>query len=152
MLWLFVARWDRTAAWLKRQSTGLQVGLSFMVSMLMLAIDYTHGNRNQIYYQPYPAGEPLRFTSDLSNYQSISLDAQQNVLAAVQVDNTSNLYLAPASDPNAMRHGVKVFAWRDIAPGEEITAHYGETRRRSGSEVTSFARTLSATWRSCRAW
>jgi membrane-associated phospholipid phosphatase len=39
-LWLFIARWNRTAAWLKRQSTGLQVGLSFLVSMLMIVLDY----------------------------------------------------------------------------------------------------------------
>ena len=29
-----------------------------------------------------------------------------------------------ACDPNAMRSGVKVFAWRDIAAGEEITIDY----------------------------
>ena len=33
-------------------------------------------------------------------------------------------YLNHSCDPNAMRHGVKVFAWRAIAPGEEITIDY----------------------------
>lgn len=33
-------------------------------------------------------------------------------------------YLNHACDPNAMRSGVKVFAWRDIRPGEEITIDY----------------------------
>lgn len=33
-------------------------------------------------------------------------------------------YLNHACDPSAMRSGVKVFAWRDIAPGEEITIDY----------------------------
>jgi SET domain-containing protein len=33
-------------------------------------------------------------------------------------------YLNHACDPNAMRHGVSVFAWRDIAAGEEITIDY----------------------------
>jgi hypothetical protein len=33
-------------------------------------------------------------------------------------------YLNHACDPNAMRSGVKVFAWRDIAAGEEITIDY----------------------------
>jgi SET domain len=33
-------------------------------------------------------------------------------------------YLNHACDPNAMRHGVKVFAWHPIAAGEEITIDY----------------------------
>jgi hypothetical protein len=33
-------------------------------------------------------------------------------------------YLNHACDPNAMRSGVKVFAWRDIAADEEITIDY----------------------------
>ncbi|HYX68662.1 MAG TPA: protein kinase [Terriglobales bacterium] len=70
---------------------------------LLLAADPNHGWRSQLYYQPYPAGEPLRFTSDLNTYQSLSLDAAQSTLAVPQVETTSSLYLAPASDPNAMR-------------------------------------------------
>ena len=33
-------------------------------------------------------------------------------------------YLNHSCDPNAMRSGVKVFAWKSIAPGEEITIDY----------------------------
>jgi SET domain-containing protein len=33
-------------------------------------------------------------------------------------------YLNHCCEPNAMRHGVKVFAWRRIAEGEEITIDY----------------------------
>ena len=33
-------------------------------------------------------------------------------------------YLNHSCDPNAMRHGVKVFAWRPIAAGKEITIDY----------------------------
>jgi len=33
-------------------------------------------------------------------------------------------YLNHSCDPNAMRHGVKVFAWRSIAAGEELTIDY----------------------------
>ncbi len=33
-------------------------------------------------------------------------------------------YLNHACDPNAMRHGVKVFAWRPVAAGEEVTIDY----------------------------
>jgi SET domain-containing protein len=33
-------------------------------------------------------------------------------------------YLNHACDPNAMRSGIKVFAWRDIVAGEEITIDY----------------------------
>jgi len=33
-------------------------------------------------------------------------------------------YLNHASDPNAMRHGVNVFAWRPIEEGDELTVDY----------------------------
>ena len=33
-------------------------------------------------------------------------------------------YLNHSCDPNAMRHGVKVFAWRPISEGAEITIDY----------------------------
>ena len=33
-------------------------------------------------------------------------------------------YLNHSCDPNAMRHGVVVFAWRPIAAGEEVTIDY----------------------------
>jgi hypothetical protein len=33
-------------------------------------------------------------------------------------------YLNHSCDPNAMRHGVKVFAWHPIAVGDEITIDY----------------------------
>jgi SET domain-containing protein len=33
-------------------------------------------------------------------------------------------YLNHSCDPNAMRSGVRVFAWRDIAAGEEVTIDY----------------------------
>jgi len=33
-------------------------------------------------------------------------------------------YLNHSCDPSAMRHGVKVFAWRPIQKGEEITIDY----------------------------
>jgi len=33
-------------------------------------------------------------------------------------------YLNHACDPNAMRSGVRVFAWRDVRAGEEITIDY----------------------------
>jgi SET domain-containing protein len=33
-------------------------------------------------------------------------------------------YLNHSCDPNAMRHGVNVFAWRPIAAGDEVTIDY----------------------------
>ena len=60
-------------------------------------------------------------------------------------------YLNHACDPNAMRHGVVVFAWRPIAAGEEVTIDYRlnafdgsswpcscGTRRCTGTVVGSF--------------
>ncbi len=37
---------------------------------------------------------------------------------------TPGAYLNHSCDPNAMRSGVKVFAWRDVREGEEITIDY----------------------------
>src|SRR3954467_9248991 len=70
---------------------------------LLLGADLTHGTRNQLYYQPYPSGELLRFTSDLNTYQSMSLDAKQSIVAVPQVDTTTNFYIAPAADPAKLR-------------------------------------------------
>jgi serine/threonine protein kinase/Tol biopolymer transport system component len=84
---------------------------------LLLAADLSHGIRNQLYYQPYPAGEMLRFSSDLNFYQSLSLDAKQSIVAVAQADENSNLYLAPANEPAKLRQVTNdrnlgsAFAW-----------------------------------------
>ena len=59
---------------------------------------------------------------------SLPLDDQRHLC---ELDWTRSAVLAPpgcylnhSCEPNAMRSGVKVFAWRAIAAGEEITIDY----------------------------
>jgi len=54
---------------------------------------------------------------------------EQRHLCEIDFDKSAVLlppgcYLNHSCDPNAMRSGVRVFAWRDISRGEEITIDY----------------------------
>jgi len=71
--------------------------------LLLVAIDYNRGGRGQIYYQPYPSGEPARFTSDLNDYETIGLNAARDTLVTVQSEASANLYIAPVADPQSLR-------------------------------------------------
>jgi hypothetical protein len=56
-------------------------------------------------------------------------DEERRHLCELDYDTSAVLlspgcYINHSCDPNAMRSGVKVFAWRAIAPGEEITIDY----------------------------
>jgi SET domain len=56
-------------------------------------------------------------------------DWEQHHLCELDFDRYAVLaapgcYLNHSCDPSAMRHGVKVFAWRRIAAGDEITIDY----------------------------
>ena len=55
-------------------------------------------------------------------------------------------YLNHSCEPNAMRSGVKVFAWRDIRPDEEITIDY-RLNAFGGERATCLCGS-----RSCRGW
>jgi SET domain-containing protein len=56
-------------------------------------------------------------------------DEERRHLCELDFDTSAVLlppgcYLNHSCDPNAMRSGVRVFAWRDILKGEEITIDY----------------------------
>jgi serine/threonine protein kinase len=52
---------------------------------------------NQMWHVAYPSGEANRVTNDLNNYNGISLSADDNVIATVQSQTSSSLWLAPNS-------------------------------------------------------
>lgn len=54
-------------------------------------------------------------------------------------------YLNHSCEPNAMRSGVKVFAWRDIQPGDEITIDYRLNAWDDGEDWPCFCGTASCT-------
>ena len=57
----------------------------------------------QLWYLPYPNGEARRITNDLNDYHSLSLTANGTRLVTVQNVNVSNIWVAPAATPNALK-------------------------------------------------
>ncbi len=82
-------------------------------SGLMLAAAEKPG-MTQVWYLSYPDGASRRVTNDLSDYTSVSLTADSSVLAAVQVNQTLNIWTAApdggraqaASDARQLTSGV----------------------------------------------
>jgi len=63
---------------------------------LLVAIGLPKENRTQLWQIPYPKGEPLRFTNDLSDYGPfLDLTRDGKVLAAINETQISNIWLAP---------------------------------------------------------
>jgi eukaryotic-like serine/threonine-protein kinase len=64
---------------------------------VLVAVGSVKDSRAQIWQIPYPAGEPRRFTNDLSNY-SPYLDLTRDGRTLATLDNTqiSNIWIAPA--------------------------------------------------------
>ena len=57
----------------------------------------------QLWYFPFPNGEVRRITNDLNDYHSLSLTANGTRLVTVQNVNVSNIWVAPAATPNAVK-------------------------------------------------
>jgi Tol biopolymer transport system component len=54
-----------------------------------------------MWYQPFPRGEPQRVTNDASGYAGLSLTADGKLLATVQSDWSSTIFVAPAANPDS---------------------------------------------------
>jgi serine/threonine protein kinase len=57
----------------------------------------------QIWTLSYPGGVVRRISNDISDYLSVALSADARTIAAVQRNLTSDIWTAPASDPDAAR-------------------------------------------------
>jgi len=68
--------------------------------LLMLARE-AEGEPNQIWQISYPAGEYKKLSNDVLGYNSNSLSADSNVLAAVQRTGVSNTTIVQTSYPNS---------------------------------------------------
>jgi serine/threonine protein kinase/Tol biopolymer transport system component len=55
---------------------------------------------SQVWYVPYPNGEPQRVTRDLQDYEGLSVTADARTLVGTQQQTTSNLWIASAEDAN----------------------------------------------------
>jgi serine/threonine protein kinase/Tol biopolymer transport system component len=71
---------------------------------------------NQIWYQPFSQGEPQRITNDANGYGSMSLTADGKLLATVQRDWSSTVFVAPSSNPD---QGTPISAARSEGIGLE---------------------------------
>jgi Tol biopolymer transport system component/serine/threonine protein kinase len=63
--------------------------------LIITAVDKEPGSTRQIWYVPYPSGEPRRITNDTNNYRGISLTADATALVTVQSEQVSNVWAAP---------------------------------------------------------
>lgn len=57
----------------------------------------------QIWLVSYPGGEAMRVTNDLHDYSHVSVTADGRVLAAVQTQTVTTIWVAPSDDPNRGR-------------------------------------------------
>jgi Tol biopolymer transport system component/DNA-binding winged helix-turn-helix (wHTH) protein len=55
----------------------------------------------QIFHVPLPDGEPRRITNDLNNYWRIGLSADGRTVMALQLEQTSSLWIGPTENPSA---------------------------------------------------
>ncbi len=67
-------------------------------SILILARENI-GQPKNICQISYPSGEAKKISNDLNGYEAMSLTADSNTLAAVQVLETSNIWTTPIKDP-----------------------------------------------------
>lgn len=56
------------------------------------------GSSWQIWYVSYPAGKVRRITNDVNDYQNVSLTADSSSLVTVQVEQVSDIWMAPDGD------------------------------------------------------
>jgi len=64
----------------------------------LLALASENGQPRQFWQISYPSGEAKKVSNDLNTYDSISLTADSNILATVQVSGTSNIWTASVGD------------------------------------------------------
>ena len=68
--------------------------------LLMLASE-KNSKFAQLWYKPYPEGEPVLITHDLNDYSSLSITADGKMLTTNQEEATNTILVGPANDINA---------------------------------------------------
>jgi Tol biopolymer transport system component len=62
--------------------------------ILFVGAEKATGLRFQIWFQPYPSGEPIRISNDLSNYQSMSVTADGKSFVTTEQRTAATIYVA----------------------------------------------------------
>ena len=68
---------------------------------LMMLASEKNSQFAQLWYKPYPEGEPVLITHDLNNYSSLSITADGKMLTTNQEEATNTILVGPANDINA---------------------------------------------------
>jgi len=71
-----------------------QVWMPSGSGLLFLAADKAEGMRRQIWFQPYPAGDPVKVTHDLSYYGALSVTADGESFITTQERPSSTIFVA----------------------------------------------------------
>jgi Tol biopolymer transport system component len=61
--------------------------------LFFIGAEKSTGLRRQIWFQPYPSGDPFKVTNDLSRYSSLSITADGKSLAAIQQRKQATIYV-----------------------------------------------------------
>ena len=61
--------------------------------LLIVGAEKSTGLRPQIWFQPYPAGEPFKISNDLSQYNSLSVTADGKSFVTTQTRQQSTIYV-----------------------------------------------------------
>ena len=64
--------------------------------LLFVGAEKSTGLRPQIWFQPYPAGNPFKITNDLNRYQSLSVTADGRSFVTTQSQPTASIYVGDA--------------------------------------------------------
>ena len=62
--------------------------------LFFIGIGRSTGGNLQIWFQPYPAGQPVKISNDLSQYQSLSVTADGQSLVTTQSRPSAAIYVA----------------------------------------------------------
>jgi DNA-binding winged helix-turn-helix (wHTH) protein len=77
--------------------------------LVVASFDFSAGfspgsDRAQLYYQPFPSGEAVRFSNDMNHYTQVGITADRDRLVSVKQDMSNGVSVAPIANPASMRH------------------------------------------------
>jgi hypothetical protein len=75
---------------------GMLLGRPIRRGCFFVAGEKPNGFRRQIWFQPYPEGQPFKISNDLNEYQSLSVAADGKSFVSTQSHPSSTIYVGDA--------------------------------------------------------